>query len=311
MCQLEHAKQSVQHLQLDPKSAAAELLTTVTSFVDGGIKLASAVAAKNVDDLWEALKSLKEAVSKAREGKEDWYGVVRLLEDLPPDQLCEFVDPGLTTASTRSGGSDSGSAERSESSGKSRLAEEEYDETVTFFVVELLDAIARTRDVSDIVTSETLVRGDATTDTMLRVGDEPLPRARAIKLLAMLFKGECPHLPVDSRELQARILLALKRLCSLPSNPALVVVAKTTVKELFQHSDAVSCWGEWCSCVAAAVSEPIAPTLTVSAGSHSEPILSSAERVDFLTPEVRPSHRPGDGVSRGFAARPFPSPPCE
>ena len=291
--QILHAKQSVQHLQLDRKSATMELLATVSRFVDGGIKLAVAVVAHNVDNVWTALKCLNEAFKKAKGGSEGWYGVVRLLEDLPPDQLCEFVDP---TSRTIGDGHTGGRPDTSSAGRTSRLSEEKYNETVTFFVVELLDAIARTRDVSDVTTSESLVRGDATADALLRrVAAKPLPRARAIKLLAMVFKGQCPHLPAASRPLRAHILLALKRLCQLPSNPALVVVAQTTVKDLFHHLDvkSESCWGNWkrlwCSCVKQVEPKPVTPTLTVGAGGHTESILPSAESVNFLVPQVRPS----------------------
>ena len=114
---------------------------------------------------------------------------------------------------------------------------------VTYFVVELLDTVARTRPRELNNTNKKAVGSIGSSggdDAGLRdssaavVGndsgsvDDDTVREAAVQMLTTLYCGACPGFDVDddNNTLRIHILQRLRRLCMLPGEARLVEVAK-------------------------------------------------------------------------------------
>ena len=173
---------------------------------------------------------------------------------------------------------------------------------VTFFVIEMLDAIARRRAApasagtrasspsQAVQTSAAVGVTSAAAAVDVNADDNDAAdslrlRERAIELLGEVYKGETPLFPVadDRSDTRAHILKRLRRLCTIPDDTRLADVAKQTLKEAFAFKGAVSRW----HCAAVACRGGASTTPSIAEGLHSKTGVSSVVTIDSMLPQPR------------------------
>ena len=232
------------HFTLTLDAKVTELTELVTEFADRGMKLVPAIKALDVKAVISTVLSAKDLV-KQYTGKQpqQWYSTVRVLSQLPPSALLAVVgaDDGAPVASRKHLLVPDGAGTHSAD--------------VTFFVVELLDTLAR-RPVAVMVPRtaaskalDTAAKGGtsgtapssaarsggeagATGAPLSAPGAAPLvdARQRAIELMGRLWLDKCPLFAGTSQ--RTHIIVRLRRLCTLPE-PRLRSTAKAQVRAVF------------------------------------------------------------------------------
>ncbi len=191
---------------------------------------------------------------------------MRLLSDLQPDQLFELIKrPEVNVEPAH----------------------------CTFFVVELLDRIARTQ------TSETgaavgavavavavAVASSMLSLSLLHVNSQSSSssvmlkqRETAIHLLCEIYRQAGPKFSVDDADnaLRVHILRRLRRLCTIPDSLLLVDAAKRELTEAFLHAPPPSCWSS-ITCMGGSAATSIAERLQKRTG------VSSLTTIDNIAP---------------------------
>lgn len=123
------------HFTLTLDSKVSELTAVVTEFVEQGMKLVPAIKNFDVSKVVETLKQVKDTAMDIKAGvkkykakqPQAWYSMVRVLAQLPPSALLQVV-----------GAQDAAAVERRHVRVRGGRGTH-----VVFFVVELLDALAR------------------------------------------------------------------------------------------------------------------------------------------------------------------------
>lgn len=220
--------------------ASISLLKTTTSLVSSGLKLASAAATYNVADVISALMEVHNVAKDYKESRPmPWYNTVRVWNDLAPDALFNMIKNPLVNVEPAH---------------------------VTYFVIEMLDRIARTptTDCDDIgAESESKVGASEMTggsSSLESVTPQPATRTfdpsavtkahrvLAMELMSEIYRNARTRLEIKSAgdELRVHILCRLRRLCTLPGGGVLLDTAKQELREVFQFAEPPSCWAGMC-----------------------------------------------------------------
>ncbi len=156
-----------------------------------------------------------------------WYNTVRVWNDLPPDALFNMIKNPLVNVEPAH---------------------------VTYFVIEMLDRIARTptsdSDPAGASDSDVSVKRDpaASGEAVDPAVVTQAHRVQAMELMSEIYRDAGTRLEVKSanHELRVHILCRLRRLCTLPGGGVLLDTAKQELREVFQFAEPPSCWAGMC-----------------------------------------------------------------
>lgn len=228
---VEYARQAVLHVAADRDGRVLDMLSYATQFVNGGVALVVAVASHDLPGVLATLGGLATSVKAAHSSKAlPWYDVVRVLSDLSPERLITTVN-GLVPVDA------DGDA--------TQVCR--HPPQVTFFVVELLDTVARTPLAPDAELSAANTLQEQAMDAMCE-----------------LYRDQSPRFGVNGF-VRRHTLQRLHRLCSLPV-PRLQAVAKEATRLAFLYVRPPTGWRRIVPCVSASA-QPLALALDTDVSS--------------------------------------------